>query len=90
MSNGLAAGFIHEASERSRCRRQIFIFDACFSGAFARGYIHKSDQKVHANESFRDGTGKIIITASDDMQYAFLGDEIEGSASTSIFTRYLV
>ena len=90
MSTGLAAGFIHEASERSRCRRQIFIFDACFSGAFARGYIHKSDQKVHAHESFRDGTGKIIITASDDMQYAFLGDKIEGSASTSIFTRYLV
>ena len=90
MSTGLAAGFIHEASERSRCRRQIFIFDACFSGAFARGYIHKSDQKVHAHESFRDGTGKIIITASDDMQYAFLGDEIEGCASTSIFTRYLV
>jgi uncharacterized caspase-like protein len=45
MSTGLAATFIQEASERSRCRRQVFIFDACFSGAFARGYLHKSDPK---------------------------------------------
>jgi len=89
MSTGLAATFIQEASERSRCRRQVFIFDACFSGAFARGYIHKSDQKVHAQESFSGGTGKIIITASDDMQYAWVGDGIEGSAAASVFTRHL-
>ena len=90
MSTGLAATFIQEASERSRCRRHVFIFDACFSGAFARGYLHKSAQKVHAQESFSGGTGKIIITASDDMQYAWVGEEIEGSAPASVFTRHLV
>ena len=90
MSTGLAATFIQEASERSRCRRQVLIFDACFSGAFARGYLHKSDQKVHTQESFSGGTGKIIITASDDMQYAWVDDEIEGAAAASVFTRHLV
>jgi formylglycine-generating enzyme required for sulfatase activity len=90
MSTGLAATFIQEASERSRCRRQVFIFDACFSGAFAKGYTHKADQKVHAQEPFSGGTGKIILTASDDMQYAWVGDEIEGSAAASVFTRHLV
>jgi formylglycine-generating enzyme required for sulfatase activity len=90
MSTGLAATFIQEASERSRCRRQVFIFDACFSGAFAKGYTHKADQKVHAQEPFSGGTGKIILTASDDMQYAWVGEEIEGSAAASVFTRHLV
>jgi uncharacterized caspase-like protein len=74
ISTGFAATFIQDASERSRCRRQVYIFDSCFSGAFARGYSHKSDQKVHAQEAFRGGTGKIVITASDDMQYSLVDD----------------
>jgi parvulin-like peptidyl-prolyl isomerase len=90
MSSGIAATFIQHVSERSRCRRQIFIFDTCFSGAFARGYVHKAGRKAHAQEPFSSGTGKIVMTASDDIQYALLEDAVEGSATASVFTRCLV
>ncbi|MGZ5009421.1 MAG: caspase, EACC1-associated type [Methylobacter sp.] len=90
ISTGLAATFIQEVSENSRCRRQVFIFDACFSGAFAKGFVHMSDQKAYVRESFSNATGKIIITASDKIQYAMMDDGIDGNVPTSVFTRHLV
>lgn len=90
MSTGLSATYILEASEHSRCRRQVFFFDACFSAAFARGYTHKSDSSVHLKEAFTSGTGKIIITATDELQYASLDNEINDNGAASVFTKHLV
>ena len=36
------------------------------------------------------GKGRAVLTASDATQYAFEGDDLRGSGTTSVFTRYLV
>src|SRR5262245_51461968 len=91
MSTGVAASFIQEASARSRPRRLVMIFDTCFSGAFAKGYQLKAGgTRIDSGQCFSEGGGKIVITASDDMQYAFAGDAVEGKPVPSVFTRHLV
>jgi uncharacterized caspase-like protein len=32
----------------------------------------------------------VVLTASDAMQYAFEGEELEGEGASSVFTRYLI
>jgi hypothetical protein len=36
------------------------------------------------------GKGRAVLTASDSTQYAFEGDDLRGSGTSSVFTRYLV
>jgi hypothetical protein len=91
MSTGVAATFIQDVSARSRSRRQLMLFDTCFSGAFAKGYQFKAGgNAVGAGQLFGEGGGKIVITASDEMQYALEEDDIKGAPVPSVFTRHLV
>jgi Caspase domain len=89
-STGVAAAFVNEVMRRSRSRQQILIIDSCYSGAFARGMLVRSDNQVHVGEAFSHGKGRAVITASDAMQYAFEGDEVKGSSAGSVFTRNLI
>lgn len=36
------------------------------------------------------GSGRVIITATDSIQYAWEGDQVTGQAETCLFTKYLV
>jgi hypothetical protein len=89
-STGVAAAFVNEVMRRSRSRQQILIIDSCYSGAFARGMLVRSDDQVQVGEAFSYGMGRAVITASDAMQYAFEGDELKGSSPGSVFTRNLI
>jgi uncharacterized caspase-like protein len=92
-STGIAANFIKENMGESGSQRQILLLDCCYGGAIVEGA--KSDttigQTVNSILSFRpSGFGKIIITASEAMQYAFDGKHVEGQTQNSLFTRYLI
>ena len=88
-STAVPAGLVNDVMRRSRSRQQVLLLDCCYSGAFARGMVAKADREIGTKERFQ-GRGRVVLTASDAMQYAFEGDSIEGEGARSIFTRTLV
>jgi len=88
-STAISSYFVNEVMRLSPSRRQVLLLDCCFSGAFARGMVAKSDQEVGTKESF-EGRGRVVLTASDAIQYAFEGEDVTGEGVRSIFTRTLV
>jgi len=92
LSTGVSADVIHEAANNSPARRIVMIFDTCFSGAFARGLVLKSgaqveiephlqvDKQIHVAEHFPASRGRVIITASDAIQYALVTSPESGSS----------
>jgi len=92
-STGVSANFIKENMGESESQRQILILDCCYGGAIIEG--SKSDnligQNINSVLSFQSsGFGRIIITASESMQYAFDGKHIEGQTQNSAFTGQLI
>lgn len=88
-STAIPAQLVNEVMRLSRSRQQVLLLDCCYSGAFAKGMIAKGDASIGTRERF-EGRGRVILTASDSMQYAFEGDRVEGQATPSVFTRALV
>jgi hypothetical protein len=86
----ISAELIDGAAEQCRSRQKVIILDCCYSGAFPAGSFAKSDSAVHALNRFQ-GRGRVVLTASDSMQYAFDGSRLIGDGGPqSVFTRYLV
>jgi hypothetical protein len=85
----ISAAQLNDAMDASASRRKVLILDCCYSGAFPAGRSAKADEGVHTLERFQ-GKGRAVLTASDATQYAFEGDSLSGSGSSSVFTRYLV
>jgi hypothetical protein len=88
-STSLPAAQVNDAMDGSPSRRKVLILDCCYSGAFPAGRSAKSDEGVQTLERFQ-GKGRAVLTASDSTQYAFEGDALRGSGTSSVFTRYLV
>ena len=86
-STAVPADFVNELMTECRSRRQVLVLDCCNSGAFARGI--KAGTTVGTGERF-EGRGRVVITASDALQYAFEGGRIEGGSTSSVFTQALV
>jgi hypothetical protein len=86
-STAVSAEFVNELMSECRSRRQMLILDCCNSGAFGRGV--KAGHSVGTGERF-EGRGRVVITASDALQYAFEGERVEGEGIGSVFTRALV
>lgn len=88
--------FISDVMQHSRARSIVLIVDCCHSGAFAKGLVPKSAPGVDVVPRF-EGRGRVTLTASTELEYAFEDAESEAtpsnlgaSAPGSIFTRYLV
>jgi hypothetical protein len=81
--------FVNRQMTRSRSRRIVLLLDCCFGGAFARGFVHRAGDTVGIREEF-EGQGRVVLTASRAMEYAFEGDQLEGDAQPSIFTSAIV
>lgn len=90
LSTAVSANFVNNIMRRSRSRRQVLLLDCCYSGAFARGMEIKAGKDIGTGEYFKEGRGRVVLTASDAMQYAFEGDEVKGEGVRSIFTHTLV
>lgn len=89
MFTAISAAQLNDAMDASTSRRKVLILDCCYSGAFPAGRTAKSDEGVQTLERFQ-GKGRAVLTASDATQYAFEGDDLRGSGTSSIFTRHLV
>jgi Caspase domain len=86
-STAVPAAFVNELMGECLSRRQVLMLDCCNSGAFARGL--KAGGSVGTGERF-EGRGRVVITASDALQYAFEGGRVEGEGIGSVFTSALV
>ena len=90
-ATAIESGFVNDIMQRSRSRKQVLLLDCCYSGAFARGMITKADKKVITRNDFEgEGRGRVVLTASDAMQYSFEGDQVGGKGIPSVFTGNLV
>ena len=89
MFTAISGAQLNDAMDASRSRRKVLILDCCYSGAFPAGRTAKADEGVQTLERFQ-GKGRAVLTASDATQYAFEGDDLRGSATSSVFTRHLV
>jgi len=83
----VAAAWLNELLEDSRCRRQVLVLDCCHSGAFAKGA--KGASALALRERF-EGRGRVVLTASRGTEYSFEGDHVTGGGGPSVFTGALV
>jgi uncharacterized caspase-like protein len=87
---GLSAQQIDEAMDSSSSRQKVLMLDCSYSnGAFRADQIPKAAPQAHALEKFQ-GKGRVVLTASDAIQYSFEGNHIIGQGTRSVFTRFLV
>src|SRR5262245_9411070 len=88
-ATAVAASFVNQVMSHSRSRRQILLLDCCYSGAFKDGMLAKSGASVGVGEQL-EGLGRVVLTASDGLQYSFEGEQVRGEGIRSVFTRRLV
>jgi uncharacterized caspase-like protein len=86
-STGVSSEFLLRQMRRSMSKRIVLILDCCSSGAFAKG------SKAAATPSIKGrfaGRGRVVLTASDAMEYSFEGDSVSGEGTPSVFTHAIV
>jgi hypothetical protein len=88
-STAISAKFVNEVMSRSRSRRQVLLLDCCHSGAFREGMLAKGEETAGVTEQLQ-GQGRVVLTASNALQYSFEGDTVHGTGKRSIFTHALV
>ena len=90
-STAVADRFIVESMRHSRARSIVLLLDCCHSGAFGSGLRPKSPPTVDVERRF-EGRGRITLTASSELEYAFEDGSIDSidAEAGSIFTRFLV
>jgi uncharacterized caspase-like protein len=88
-STAISAKFVNEVMTRSRSRRQVLLLDCCHSGAFREGMLAKGPETAGVPEQLQ-GQGRVVLTASNALQYSFEGDTVHGTGKRSIFTHALV
>lgn len=90
-ATAVPASLVTREMDRCRSQQQILILDCCHSGAFARGARSATGARVGTATAFEGtGRGRVVLTATDETQYAFEGDEVTGEAESSVFTRHLI
>jgi hypothetical protein len=87
-SSAISAKFVNELMSQSRSRRIILLLDCCHSGAFKEGMLAKGGEGAGAIEQLQ-GQGRVVLTASNALQYSFEGDVVHGGGTRSIFTHLL-
>jgi uncharacterized caspase-like protein len=65
------------------------MLDCCYGGAFRRGMRARADEHIDVKERL-NGTGRVVLTASSAMEFAWEGDHLEGGRRPSVFTSAVV
>lgn len=91
-ATAVAAAFVKNSMSKTFAERVVVILDCCFSGAFGGTMSTLGESVGLQDELDSKGTGKVILTATNETQYAWdrTTDEVIGSADHSVFTRYLI
>jgi hypothetical protein len=95
-STAIPASFVNDAMTGCRARRVVLLLDCCYSGAFPAGMTARAAPTVDVVEQLA-GRGRVIITSSGAMEYAFegnddpvrTGDALPGSVFTNTLVRGL-
>jgi uncharacterized caspase-like protein len=92
-STGVAAGFVSGQMATSRAQRIALFLDCCYGGAFPRGMVVRSSGEAAVGAAFTrqddvgEGRGRVVVTSSNAMQYAFEGGELAtAEQQPSVFT----
>jgi hypothetical protein len=88
-ATALSAEFVSRQMTRSRSRKVVALLDCCYSGAIARGLRFRGGDQVDLDDHL-GGHGRVILTASSAMEYAFEGEELTGDGNPSVFTTAVV
>ena len=88
-ATAVSAEFVSRQMTRSRSRKVVALLDCCYSGAIARGLTFRGGDRVDLDDHL-GGNGRVILTASSAMEYAFEGDELTGEGNPSVFTAAVV
>jgi hypothetical protein len=97
-STAVDAALVNRLIRRTRAQRVVLLLDCCYGGAFERGVVARAGDEMNIGEQFSvadpvgGGRGRVVITASSAMEYAFEGARLAtGDApSPSVFTGALV
>jgi hypothetical protein len=88
-STGVSASYVNERVDACRSTRIVLLLDCCYSGAFTKAAT-KGDLTVGVEERLQ-GQGRVVMTASNAMEYAFEGHHLSMEApAPSLFTGTLV
>ena len=88
-ATAVPAEFVNRRMNDSRSKRVMLFLDCCYSGAFAAGMTARAGEKVDVKERF-EGSGRVVLTASNAMEYSFEGANRHGDGRRSVFTSALV
>ncbi|MEU6261430.1 P-loop NTPase fold protein [Streptomyces sp. NPDC047043] len=90
-STSIPGQFVSDLMSRCRSRAIVLILDCCYSGAFTRGMTPRSTDTVGIGDHL-SGRGRVIITSSSAIEYAFEGTELtdDHSAPLSVFSSTFV
>lgn len=85
------ATFIRRQIDKCQSRRNVILLDCCYSGAFfSEGGKAALESYADAHEILSgNGYGRVVLTASNAVEYAWEGEQVYGNPSPSVFTRYL-
>jgi hypothetical protein len=97
-STAVDAALVNRLIRRTRAQRVVLLLDCCYGGAFERGVVARAGDDMNIGEQFSvadpvgGGRGRVVITASSAMEYAFEGARLAtGDApAPSVFTGALV
>lgn len=88
-ATGIPSRWLSEQIGKCRSKRIVVLLDCCFSGSFPFGTHHRAGEQVNVQQHL-EGRGRVVITASNAMEYSFEGDQLSGSGQPSIFTASVV
>jgi hypothetical protein len=88
-ASSIESEFINDVMRRSRSKKQVLILDCCYSGAFAKGMVAKADEKIHIRDHF-EGQGRVVLTASDSLQYSFERLNTGETTHCSVFSKSIL
>ncbi|WP_399886279.1 chaperonin GroEL [Streptomyces sp. BBFR51] len=89
-SYAVPADFVSRQLQRCRAERKVLLLDCCFSGAFRLG-AKGGSAHVDLGSPF-DGSGTVVISATDETQLAFelVPEEAGSGGALSVFTSALI
>jgi hypothetical protein len=96
-STAVAADFVNQQMADSRAQRIALFLDCCYGGAFPRGMVVRGGSDVAVGDAFAaqreaGGRGRVVVTASSSVEYAFEGRELSTGDQLvpSVFTGSVV
>ncbi|MFF0342031.1 caspase family protein [Kribbella sp. NPDC004875] len=97
-STAVAADFVNRQMADSRAQRIALFLDCCYGGAFPRGMVVRAAGEAQVQDAFArqadvgGGRGRVVVTASSAMEYAFEGGQLTTGAAPapSVFTGAVV